>query len=310
MNLVKSGRFNLRLWSEYLSESFLSLEASPLDMGTHVYVTVSGSRKGHINVAKVDVQGKPHVVRRTSALTRYDDGGLLVSLQIHGTCIVKQDERSALLKPGDIASYSSSQPYELVFPSGSHSQVVLQVPWEALHQDALRINTAVRIDGSSGLGQSASALLGTFPHTIRDVEIPEAEFLTNSGLRILSRSLQIQDRKQLPTPILEQAKEFIYSTIDNVDLGPTMIANSVHISVAHLHRIFRSSGTTVMAFVQDNRLRNAALDLRDSSLNYLSVTEIAYMWGFRDPAHFSRAFSARYRKSPSQWRKSFQEETH
>jgi AraC-like DNA-binding protein len=30
-----------------------------------------------------------------------------------------------------------------------------------------------------------------------------------------------------------------------------------------------------------------------------SITQIAYDWGFKDPAHFSRAFKMRYGRSPS-----------
>jgi len=38
-------------------------------------------------------------------------------------------------------------------------------------------------------------------------------------------------------------------------------------------------------------------------LNNRSVSEVAYSWGFNDPAHFSRTFRSRFGISPTQCRR-------
>jgi AraC-like DNA-binding protein len=76
----------------------------------------------------------------------------------------------------------------------------------------------------------------------------------------------------------------------------------VHVSVGHLHRLFRDTGTTVNRSLVDLRVQRCAADLRDPRLRHRSVAEIAYGRGFKDAAHFTRAFAARHGTTPSDWR--------
>jgi AraC-like DNA-binding protein len=46
-------------------------------------------------------------------------------------------------------------------------------------------------------------------------------------------------------------------------------------------------------------LERARAAIECSQATGQSITQIAYDWGFKDPAHFSRAFRARYGETPS-----------
>lgn len=86
------------------------------------------------------------------------------------------------------------------------------------------------------------------------------------------------------------------------DLKLDTLAVVAGFSPYHFHRIFAAMvGETLFGFIGRLRLeRSLGLLWGDP---YRTVTDVALACGFGSPAAFSRAFSARYGKSPSQWRK-------
>jgi len=70
-----------------------------------------------------------------------------------------------------------------------------------------------------------------------------------------------------------------------------------------LQRLFQFRGLTFGAWLRRERLERCYFDLRDTSATRFTVTEIAFRWGFSDPAYFSRAFSAQFGLSPRQARR-------
>ena len=87
-------------------------------------------------------------------------------------------------------------------------------------------------------------------------------------------------------------------------LSPETVARAGYISLRQLHRIFAREGLSFGRWVREQRLRRCADDLADGRLRRLSIADIAARWGFRSPAHFSRAFRARYGMTPADYRRS------
>ena len=69
------------------------------------------------------------------------------------------------------------------------------------------------------------------------------------------------------------------------------------LSVRALHAAFEDTGESVAGLVRRERLARCYEDLERPSGG--SVTEIAFRWGFRDAAHFSRAFKREFDVTPS-----------
>lgn len=85
-------------------------------------------------------------------------------------------------------------------------------------------------------------------------------------------------------------------------LTPRRIAESHHISVRYLQRLFENNGSTPSRWIRRRRLENARRDLRDAALRSLPVREIGLRNGFVQPSEFSRAFRSEYGNPPGKFR--------
>lgn len=86
-------------------------------------------------------------------------------------------------------------------------------------------------------------------------------------------------------------------------LSPATIAARLRMSPRYLRAIFATSGETVSAYVLRRRLEECARELADPKLSELSITEIAFGWGFNSAPHFTRSFRNRYGVSPREFRR-------
>jgi AraC-like DNA-binding protein len=87
------------------------------------------------------------------------------------------------------------------------------------------------------------------------------------------------------------------------DLDPAKIACAMGISVRNLHAIFQSGGESVGDCLRRLRLARAYDALVSAARDQVAVKEIAYKYGFRNPAHFATAFKSRFGVSPSEIRR-------
>ena len=76
------------------------------------------------------------------------------------------------------------------------------------------------------------------------------------------------------------------------------IAAAIGLSLYHAHRLLNEEAETVMKWVWRQRLEACRRDLADARQSTLSISAIAFRWGFNNCSHFPRAFRARYGMSP------------
>jgi AraC family transcriptional regulator, positive regulator of tynA and feaB len=102
--------------------------------------------------------------------------------------------------------------------------------------------------------------------------------------------------------IYRRCVAFIEDNLVNPQLGPPMISAAVGISLRYLHKIFQASGESVGDYVRRRRLARSYEDLIDLRKRHLPIKEIAFRYGFRNPAHFSDAFKSQHGMSPRDMR--------
>ena len=79
---------------------------------------------------------------------------------------------------------------------------------------------------------------------------------------------------------------------------------SLPFSYDYLRKLFKKEiGVTPHKYLSDKRLEAAAESLCSASVCGISITEVAYQCGFREPLYFSRMFKKKYGLSPTQYQK-------
>jgi len=100
--------------------------------------------------------------------------------------------------------------------------------------------------------------------------------------------------------IINMAEDYIEANLHEKILLSD-IAKSIPMSEYHFHRIFRSgSRETTHQFISRVKLeRSAVILVTDPSL---SITEVAYRYGYGESSSSCRAFRKHFQTSPSEYR--------
>ncbi|RZS99554.1 hybrid sensor histidine kinase/response regulator [Aquimarina brevivitae] len=100
---------------------------------------------------------------------------------------------------------------------------------------------------------------------------------------------------------MKKVIETIKKELDNDEFGVPQLAENLNISRVHLYRKLKNlTGLSPTKFIRKIRLQKAEeLIIK----NELSISEIAYMTGFKDPAYFTRVYVEEFGKPPSDFRK-------
>ena len=102
---------------------------------------------------------------------------------------------------------------------------------------------------------------------------------------------------------VRELKAYALAHLGDPGLSPESIAQAGYLSVRQLHRLFAADELSPAAWVREQRLRRCRDDLADPRLRQLAIAEIAMRWGYRSPAHFTRAFFARFGVTPREFRR-------
>jgi AraC-like DNA-binding protein len=101
-----------------------------------------------------------------------------------------------------------------------------------------------------------------------------------------------------------RARAIIQARLKDCDLRPDSIAAELRISRRTLNKLFEKEGLGPMEYVILERLEQAARDLSSPMQRSLSVSEIAFRWGFKNTSHFAKRFRQHFGKMPSDLRHS------
>jgi AraC-like DNA-binding protein len=265
-------------WRELICDVFVGLDAERPGRGftgSLRTATAGQVRRTHVRAVA------HHVVRSPRQIDRGNGDDVLVSVQRSGRGLVAQDGRAALLAPGEIALYDASRPYTLTF-DGPFAQDVFQLPRALLAERLGRLDglTATRVAAPPGLlgssGEQALDLLA--------VALGTRLGLAASPGEAHRRAIRMHVERHLGDP----------------GLTPASIAAAHALSLRYVHRLWaQESSETLGRHILRRRLERCRADLPDGRR---TVTEVAFAWGFRSPAHFSRAYRAHFGVPPSEHR--------
>lgn len=298
-------------WHETLRNVYVQLDCTPAEPSRHGLF--SGEiRQDQFSVLGVSVvTASPQSVVRSPKLIRQStEDVFIVSIQTQGRSQILQDGRSAELSTGDFAFYDSTRPYDLLYPDGIQ-QVVLKLPRKMLlsRLPGAESLTARRVSGRKGAGRLMINMIETLLSDVGDLDPNSFDAIANGVVDILTAGLKTLTSDRLPQLSsmtayhMQQIQSYVTDHLHDPKLSVQGMAGELQLSVSSLYRIFESQPQTLSDFIWTQRLDRCKRDLADPELRNLSVTQIAYRWGFSDSAHLSRTFKRTYGQSPRDFRK-------
>lgn len=257
------------------------------------------------------------VYRRRSHIGQMSAAQYLVKVQVEGESLVLHRGHEAHLLPGDFTLCLSSEPYELHF-ADDYSQVVLCVP-QSLMEDCLHHpeqHLGVRKDARVGANGLFSQFVTSIASRLDTMDGVLAQRLEANVIDLLATTLTHceesgrRDRLEAGVRLehLHRIRQFIRTNLHDERLTPAWIAESQGISTRYLHMLFENEGISVSRYILTMRLQACRQSLADHGFQRYSIADIAYRFGFKDPAHFSRAFKRAFGDSPARYRRSVEEQ--
>jgi AraC family transcriptional activator of tynA and feaB len=274
-----------------------------------VYCGSPGEFRGHIHSGRIgpvllaNVQLSRCVVRRD-----FDSGKAVAEhynliLQLEGNSRMRQCGSEALLLPGDLTLIDSR------FMSEFEATDIIEQRAFAIPAKPVRdlfgrdgVPLARTISGSTGAGRLLADIVTSCCRNSAGLQDLNLIATTMNVLALAAgrcRSPGMLVARQ--SPDRANIEQFIDANIERHDLGPGLVARHFGLSVRQLYRLTAATGCTPGALIWSRRLaraRQLLVEERSAS----GVLDIALSCGFKDGAHFSRAYRRTFGQSPRESR--------
>lgn len=255
-----------------------------------------------------DIESVPQrVIRRAGTSTKTEF--FKVSLQISGEGTFRQNGQETLLRPGSVAVYDTSRPYEIEFDSdyrflvATFSESGLPRSFAALSD--LAGHSIAQNAGIGSIWQTYfKGLFGELPL----LSSSSGDSATRAFFELLdtfvSEQMSGESYEELDSKTLLRIRilQHLDEHLDEPDLTPGVVAQAHHISVRQLHRLFENGSESVSGHIRRRRMERARRELADPARAAVTVGEIARRVGYGDQSAFGRAFRDVHGMSPAAWR--------
>lgn len=247
------------------------------------------------------------IVHDKRALTDGRCSHMMLVMQLSGRAIVSQGNTQTEIGANDIAIIDTYRPFACRF-SGTNRQLAAYIPAAELMTrcPANLFSRPQTWSGRNGIGGLARSTLMTIARSVDRFEDGDADHARQMLIGVVKHMVE---RDRLPRADAQhwlpdhRIRAFIDAHLADPELGPEQIAHGCGISIRRLHRSFVETDWSTCGWIRHRRLARCREDLLDPGKDDLSITQIAFRWGFNDAAHFSRAFRNAYDQSPRDLRR-------
>lgn len=280
---------------------------------------------GPVSLVRFEGAGRQRINRGRAHVDDEHADELLLYVPISADYEVDQLGHRVLLRPGHAAVVRLGQPLNATFTASGiqgGAAVHLTLSTAELLRRVPRMEDGLYrpFDTRSGPGRILMSLLSTAFEEARSVRSDAARSALSEGLVDIVAALfhELLDREDSPriarrphprTLALARITSAIDAHLTNTELSPAFLARRCRISVRSLHLAFEGTEWTVSGLIKEQRLQRCRADLRAPQMAHVSVSEVAYRWGFKDLAHFNRSYKARFGNPPGRDRIIDQDET-
>jgi len=285
------------VWRERLARLSLSAAIGDGDDFAGTLSIVASSTGAALGV----ISGRPQTLRPSVGNGEPPIGMLMV---LRGRAQLRAGRREIELAESDLCILDFDKDWQLRW-GADFGAVLLQAPRGALlsRLGRARIDYPVAL-GATVASSAARPVLRTLAaniDVIQQADLTAAEIaVTELVVSALLAEFRAPDTNltEVQSAHFRRVAAAIEGKLPEVDLAVADIARQENMSVRYVQRLFERRGESFSDYVRRRRLERARTELGDPNRAQESVAAIALRWGFRDQAHFSRAFSAAFGAAP------------
>lgn len=302
-----SPRRRVEFWNDLASRTYTPVSAEPKDP-RRFSARLARARLGELGIGLV--RSDPTLVRHSDthvACTRHRV--FFLQFQLDGRSLLRQDDREALLEPGDFTLVDNSRPF-LLSCDGECTLLVLGIPDRSLRRyiacpdDVVAISMPYRenlnrllLDFAQGVWRQCCAEPG-----------PEVSSrLARCTLELTASAYSVVPQAHADRSALAQARRarilsYVERHLSKPDLSPSSIAAALRMTKRYLHLLFAGEPETLSRYILRRRLEECARALVSDTHPRRTVSAIAYDHGFASLTHFGKVFREQYGMTPSEYR--------
>jgi acetamidase/formamidase/AraC-like DNA-binding protein len=291
-------------WREAVNRLGLTATLSDVEVGLTATITCHTTPLGVVFAQMAS--GAQQFVRRPA---RGDDGVLIIQ-HIDGAANFRDGIKAILRNPGDLIIATGGESFTLDF-STSFRQLIVRVPRVVANTRLFSLQAArtVHLPGRKGFGLVFSGLLESIMRTIDSLDESELRSVDAALSELMVASLAGNPGRTeggrptgMQAAMLNRLCQRLESHLADPELSLAQIAKEEGLSPRYLQKLFQSSGDSFTAYIRNRRLERCRIDLQNPQLSNMSISEVAFRWGFNDAGHFSRAFKDQFGVTPREFR--------
>jgi AraC-like DNA-binding protein len=227
-------------------------------------------------------------------------------VQRRGSATLSQAGRQLVLTPGMWTICDADRPFAMTSAEQGEQLIVL------LPRDRLAMGSGLTAHIVRGFGDASgtSRLLAGYLNSLFDeidaVDESNCGELADMAAQLVRLALFEARHAAPPISMREtlclRVKDYVRRNVRDPALSIERVASSFGCTKRHLHKVFTGEEMTLSQFIWTERLERCREALSAQRLARHSITEIAFMWGFNNSAHFSKTFKERFGLPPGLFR--------
>jgi AraC-like DNA-binding protein len=294
-------RDSFAYWRESVTQAYL-----PLEPETQSRADFQGRivRNGCSRLKVSRVWSSRSIVARTaSCIARRSNGDFFANLLLSGSGVVRQGDRTALAKAGDVIVVDTNQTFALEFSEGV-DLVCVAFDGSAVRRTTARTgNPADLVVCCKAAGRLVAAYISGLAAEIETVG-SIADLAADQFPALVARAAApLAPVSTHLASLATRICQFVEAEIGDRDLGAKRIAAALGVSRSAVYEAMAAQGLTVAGFIRDCRLRGCIAEFGSANFNDLPTAAVAERWGFRDAAAFSRTFKRITGTPPGEFRR-------
>lgn len=291
-------------WRDFVVDAHMRWSIKPVRCDRFPAYTRQGRFDGFRVTHLTSVQGGIVGTRGSHEIAQDDEAFYNLIYIAEGSICLVIDKEEVPLPQGSFALWDTTRP--MTFITGENlRQVTFAVPQSQLRRVLPRADDYVghRVEVAPGVSRLFIDHLLALDESFGALPSTAAGHVLNATLELLAATLSAKvplTGRGGSTSLLRQLLTYIEAHLDDPQLSTRQIASANGISERHLHRLFDALESTPAAWIRQQRLERCRRELRDA--RQLSITDIAYRWGFRDSGTFSKIFRRQFGVCPRELR--------